>query len=217
MAQYHVSSDGAARPCKAQVGRCPLTEDDGSSIPHGDFADNAQAQQFAEEVNAQRFGGSFGGPAVQKASKPDFSQARAIEDSYHNPFEDAQALFHERSLYSNDGMDDTRRKEWEAEAEALGINPSEQSEYNTEREFNFMNALAQGKVKGRDGIPFTMGDLKYAQSLYSNDGMDGEERAMWQFDAAALGLEPGETKSGAAVDFTKTAPDWEIIGQRKRR
>lgn len=59
MPRYHVSSDGTPRVCNAQQGNCPLSEDDGSPTPHGDFADAKEASAFAESVNVKRYGGSF--------------------------------------------------------------------------------------------------------------------------------------------------------------
>ena len=59
MPRFHVSADGTPRPCNAEAGNCPLSEEDGSPTPHGEFASASEAQAFAESVNAKRFGGAF--------------------------------------------------------------------------------------------------------------------------------------------------------------
>ena len=51
MARIHVSEDGKPRPCNAQTAEsCTAKGPDGSGSPHGEFANVAEANRFAESV-----------------------------------------------------------------------------------------------------------------------------------------------------------------------
>lgn len=81
MARYHVSTDGQPRPCTATKGACPLTDEAGASLPHGEFDSAEDARAFAEMANAAKFGGSFG--TVSKG--PDRSSIPPVHFDPHNP------------------------------------------------------------------------------------------------------------------------------------
>lgn len=59
MNKYHISADGEAKRCTAEDGKCPLKNSDGNPAAHGNFASDAEARSFAEEINKAKFGGSF--------------------------------------------------------------------------------------------------------------------------------------------------------------
>lgn len=46
MGNFHISSKGVPAPCKAEPGKCPLTEDDGSPMPH--FQNKETALKYIE-------------------------------------------------------------------------------------------------------------------------------------------------------------------------
>jgi len=51
MAKYHISKDGTPRPCGAVKGQCPYGEE-----VHGNFDNDVEARQFAEEYLEKNHG-----------------------------------------------------------------------------------------------------------------------------------------------------------------
>lgn len=68
MTRYHLSEDGTPRTCDAKPGNCPL----GEESPHTEASSLAEARNWAERANEERYGllTSAETPAKPRVAKP---------------------------------------------------------------------------------------------------------------------------------------------------
>lgn len=70
--KYHLASDGTAQPCRAVQRGCPLTSENGERPPHAIFDSPAEAQRWAEDVNAEK-ARMEGNPALASRMRSDIA------------------------------------------------------------------------------------------------------------------------------------------------
>lgn len=56
MTRYHMSKDGVSRECEADVGGCPIKDENGDTAPHGDFTSKEEADAWAEKNLQDNYG-----------------------------------------------------------------------------------------------------------------------------------------------------------------
>lgn len=162
---YHISSDGAARPCSAREGKCPLAA---VGSDHGNFETPELAREWAEQELSRSTGGSFGILAKQlveremreeidKDKEGEVRRAKEAGDELREAAVEHDELFSLaglRELAEARGIKKRRLlKQWAGVYEDFGLDPTGTAAavygaYLNNIEFD--TATIAGRVKLRD-------------------------------------------------------------------
>lgn len=164
--RYHVSDDGVARRCSAQI-QCTVRNNH-AEAPHGEFASEEEAQKWAETVEAKRWEGSFAPVHRKIPSEAEVNEDENINRIVNEYHEDFAQIFGSNSpldssnvLYALDEDPEFIVRDYD-EDEALEISKE-------------LKELAENNPKDKRLGELSSQFAEQVQSLYEDDAWNSDE------------------------------------------